>query len=255
MPHPGAGWSQVEIRGKPADIFVPQRPAEHIAAVLFLHGHGAAERLEISTLRDNAPYTAELEARGLHVICPHGARAWWLDRPCGDFDPRVTPQAHLREAVLPWLAETWAVRPPAIALMGVSMGGQGALQLAYRFPREFPSVAALAPAIDFQNCWGRGLPLDEMFSNREAARQATAILHLNPLNWPRHQLVVCDPADAEWFESADRLVGKLSSIGIPFEADLETTHGGHSWEYFNHMAPRVMEFLAASLEQERRRVG
>jgi hypothetical protein len=68
-------------------------------------------------------------------------------------------------------------------------------------------------------------------------------------------LIVCDPADAEWFESAERLTMKLRSIGIPFESDLETSAGGHSWEYFDMMAPRVIGFVADRLEQESRRVG
>ncbi|MGH7200003.1 MAG: alpha/beta hydrolase-fold protein, partial [Planctomycetaceae bacterium] len=95
---------------------------------------------------------------------------------------------------------------------------------------------------------------DEMFPNREAARQQTAILQVHPLNWPRHQLLTCDPADAVWFEGAERLGMKLSSTGIPFESDFETTHGGHSWEYFNHMAPRAIGFVAERLELESRRV-
>jgi len=138
--------------------------------------------------------------------------------------------------------------------LGVSMGGQGALRLAYRFPNQFPVVAALAPAIDFHTWHGRGLPLDEMYVTAEAARQDTATLLLHPLNWPRHQLLMCDPGDGDWFEGTQRLASKLYSTGIPFESDFETRHGGHSWEYFNHVAPRVMQYLVESLEQESRRL-
>ena len=89
------------------------------------------------------------------------------------------------------------------------MGGQGALQLAYRYPREFPVVAAISPAIDFHHWYGQGLPLDEMFASREAARQATATLQIHPLGWPRHQLLVCDPEDVDWYEGVDRLVAEI----------------------------------------------
>jgi S-formylglutathione hydrolase len=128
------------------------------------------------------------------------------------------------------------------------MGGQGGLQLAYRFPREYPVVAAISPAVDFHNLYGQGLPLDEMFAGKEAARQETATLRIHPLNWPRHQLLVCDPADSRWFEGAERLAGKLWSIGIPFESDLETSAGGHSWQYYQSMAARCVDFLADRLD-------
>ncbi len=241
-------WQQTMIGGKAADVFLPSQRSPHGFAVLFLHGHGRI------TLKENAVYTSHLERLGLVCVCPHGQRSWWGDRICRDFDATMTPMQHLREAVLPWMQEQCQSAPPAIALLGVGMGGQGALRLAYRFPNQFPIVAAVAPNIDFQIWHGRGLPLDEMYSTAEAARQDTATLLLHPLNWPRHQLLMSDPTDAEWFESAQRLASKLFSTGIPFESDLETRHGGQSWDYINHVAPRVMQFIQDALEQERRRL-
>lgn len=241
-------WRQVTIDGKTADAFEPARPVEAAAAVLFLHGHG------LITLQGNSVFTAELERHGLRCLCPHGKRSWWGDRLCREFDPGLTPVGYLRQRVLPWLSNEWGAAPPAIALLGVSMGGQGALRLAYRFPNLFPIVAALAPAVDLQNWHGRGLPLDEMYPTAESARQDSATLLLHPLNWPRHQLLMCDPTDAEWLEGTERLASKLSSTGIPFEFDFTTSQGGHSWTYFNHVAPRVMQFLDDALDKERRRL-
>jgi pimeloyl-ACP methyl ester carboxylesterase len=241
-------WQQLDIAGKPADVFYPNQRSPANFAIMFLHGHGQI------TLKDNDVYAAQLDRMGLACVCPHGRRSWWGDRLCREFDARVTPIEYLRQSVLPWMAEHLHAVPGAIALLGVSMGGQGALRLAYRHPQQFPIVAALAPAVDFQNWHGRGLALDQMYASPEEARQDTATLLVNPLNWPRHQLLMCDPADAEWFEGAQRLASKLYSTGIPFESDFETTKGGHSWEYFNHLAPRVMQFLADALEQERRRL-
>jgi hypothetical protein len=47
---------------------------------------------------------------------------------------------------------------------------------------------------------------------------------------------------------------KLSSLGVPFECDLDTQAGGHSFRYASHMAPRAVGFIAERLEQERLRV-
>jgi len=134
------------------------------------------------------------------------------------------------------------------------MGGQGALQLAYRHPNDFPVVAALSPAIDVQDWYGQGLPLDEMFPDREAVRQQTAVVQIQGLNWPRHQLIVCDPIDRECIPSVERLLSKLRSSGIPFESDLGTSHGGHSWDYFNHMASAAIQYLVKAMDAEHRRL-
>ena len=82
----------------------------------------------------------------------------------------------------------------------------------------------------------------------------TATLHVHPLNWPHSTWFCCDPVDERWHTSADRLRMKLAALGIPFLCDLETTGGGHGFEYYGRMAPRAMQFLVERLEQESRRV-
>jgi S-formylglutathione hydrolase len=142
-----------------------------------------------------------------------------------------------------------------VALLGTSMGGQGALRLAFKHPNAFPIVAALAPAIDFQ--WrydeeDKGIAA--MYADEEAARQDSATLHVHPLNWPRNIWFSCDPGDVPWIESAQKLQMKLVALGIPHECDLETEAGGHGFDYYNRLAPRAMEFVATRLEQERLRI-
>lgn len=248
MPDIAGTWTQTTIAGKTADVYEPARPAEHGRVVLHLHGHG------LTTLKDNPAFSTALERHGLRAVCPHGQRSWWTDRVCREFDPETTPLDFLLDRVVPWIAERWGTAPPGIGLTGISMGGQGVLQLAYRRPREFPVVAAISPAVDFHRWHGRGLPLDEMFADAEAARQATVVLQIHPLNWPRHQFVMCDPTDHEWIDGVERLLSKLSSIGIPFEQDLETSRGGHSWDYFDLQAERVIGFVAQGLDEESRRL-
>ena len=47
---------------------------------------------------------------------------------------------------------------------------------------------------------------------------------------------------------------KLSALGIPFDAELETPGGGHGFDYYNQMAPVAVGYLAERLEKERYRV-
>ena len=241
-------WTEVEAAGKQADVFEPDRVADSRFAILFLHGHGR------KTLKDNPVFSAEFDRYALRAICPFGQRSWWADRICPEFDPQLTPLDYLHAHLLPWIAEVWGLSPPAVGVTGVSMGGQGALRLAYRFPQQFPVVAAISPTIDFQICHGFGLPLDAMYPDRESIRQDTVTVRLHPLNWPRNQLLVCDPTDVDWFEGVERLASKLSSSGVPYERDFETRNGGHAWSYFNAMAPQVVKFLHDRLDQESRRV-
>lgn len=242
-------WTQTTLAGHACDVFEPDAPSPHGYVVLYLHG------VHLNRLSDKPAFTAEFERHGLRVLAPMAARSWWTDKICSEFDPQLTAERHVLDNVLPHLAERWNAAPPRIGLLGTSMGGQGALRFAYKYPNLFPVVAALSPAIDYHQRFDEGdetLPL--MYPDREAARQDTAILHVHPLNWPRHQFFCCDPKDYRWFDSADRLRMKLYSLGVPHECDLETTGGGHGFEYYSRMAPRAIGFVAERLERERLRV-
>ena len=244
-----ASWSEVRIAGHPCDIYEPPRRNAHGFVLLYLHG------VHLNRLADKSPFVQEFARHGLPVVAPQTQRSWWTDQICAEFDPKVTAWRHVLDHVLPWIVENYNARPPRIGLFGTSMGGQGALRFAFKQPDVFPVVAALSPAIDFQLRYHEGdetIPL--MYPDRESARQDTATLHVHPLNWPRNLFFCCDPTDRRWHESADRLKMKLNALGIPFESDLETTGGGHGFEYYNRMAPRAIGFLAERLERERLRV-
>jgi S-formylglutathione hydrolase FrmB len=242
-------WSTELVAGHECDVYLPPRRSEHGYVVLYLHG------VHLTRLHDKLPFLDEFDQYGLAVVCPQTGRSWWTDRICREFDEEISAQKHVLENVLPFIEQQLGARPPQIGLLGTSMGGQGALCLAYKFPRLFPVVAAISPAIDFYKRHQEGDEmLRQMYPDAEAARQDTATLQIHPLNWPRHQFFCCDPEDERWWESADRLRMKLYSLGVPHECDLKTRGGGHGFEYYNRMAPRAIRFLAERLDQERRRV-
>ena len=67
------------------------------------------------------------------------------------------------DQLLPFIEERWGIEPPKIAMLGVSMGGQGALQLSFRHAAQFPVVAAISPAVDFHQLYGQNLPLTKCY--------------------------------------------------------------------------------------------
>ncbi len=248
LPPPGT-WSEIELSGHACEIYTPVQVHPHGYVVIYLHG------VHQNHLHDKPAFLREFDRYGLRVVCPRTARSWWTDRICEEFDARISAECYVVDHVLGWLRDQWQVAPPRIALLGTSMGGQGALRMSFKHPQKFPVVAAIAPAIDYHTRMDEGdetLPL--MYADRESARQDTATLHVHPLNWPRSMYFACDPTDIRWHESADRLRMKLAALGIPFEADMETSGGGHSFEYYGRMAEPALRFIAERLESERLRL-
>ena len=221
--------------------------------MIYLHGVTEQPLQLLPALRD------AIEAAGLPVIAPRTGRSWWLDRIMPAFDRSVTPERLVVEGVRAEIERRFGVRSPGIALLGEGMGGQGALRIAYRHPTVFPVAAAIAPAIDFhlamRDCDDRedGEYYDTLWENYgdvERARQDTAILHVHPLNWPRHQWFASDPADVHWHDGAARLQSKLRALGIPHTAILESRG-----TFDASLAADMIRFVGNALSQESRRLA
>jgi S-formylglutathione hydrolase FrmB len=241
-------WSRVEISGKAADVYEPAGAERPRFGVLHLHGAG------LETLHDKPVFTRLFEELSIACVCPHGQRCWWGDRVCAEFDEEISPERFLLDQVLPYFRRRWNLTPTSIGLQGISMGGQGALRLAFKYPELFPVVAGIASALDFHDLYGEGTPLDALYDSKEQCRQDTAVLHVHPTHYPAHIFFCVDPEDERWVRGNDRLHEKLSALGIPHEIDFTTRAGGHSWDYFNYLAERVERFVLAGLEQESRRL-
>jgi S-formylglutathione hydrolase FrmB len=256
-PPPRPGWLLADLAGHPCEIHAPAEPSPG-RAVIYLHDVRERWLQEMPGLRD------AIEAARLPVVAPRTGRSWWLDRVVPAFDPTIPPERYVLERVVPEVAIRFGVSPPGIALLGTGMGGQGALRLAYRHPNVFPVAAAISPAIDFHAAMREAHirvdgelydTLHELYEDPERARQDTAILHVHPLNWPRHQFFACDADDEHWYDGAARLQSKLVALGIPHVARLEQLGGGHSQAYDDRIAPDVMAFVLDRLDQESRRIA
>src|SRR6516165_8043567 len=121
-------WRTLEIGGKPADVLEAPAPGGPRLAIIFLHGIG------LETLTDRPVFTRWLEELQLACICPHGMRSWWTNRICPEFDKKITPERYLLDYVVPFAQSQWGVLPGKIAIAGISMGGQGALRWAFKYP-------------------------------------------------------------------------------------------------------------------------
>jgi S-formylglutathione hydrolase len=237
-------WQHFEIAGKPAEILQAGKSSRGV--VIFLH-NARGESLSISPR-----FTEELLKRRLTCICPWGDATWWSDRIVAEYDPLRSAEAYVVESVVKYAKEQAGGN--LLALLGISMGGQGALRIAFKHPEAFPVVAAIAPAIEHHAYYGQGSPIDAMYASKEHCRQDSVPMHVHPTNVPAHIYFCADPDDDYWFRGADRLHEKLGALGVQHECDLTMQAGGHTWDYFNAMAQRTIEFISGGLAQQSRKL-
>lgn len=180
------------------------RRAEPYPLLLLLHGgNGSEGDIRYFT----AVFDAEIAAGRLPplvVAMPSARRSLYMDYRDGS----EQWESYILSDVLPFLRDTQHVSEASATTFigGISMGGLGALRIAFKHPQLFAAVAALEPAIEPAATW-RGVGPETRFWRPESV--------LRP--------IFGDPVDAGYWEAnnpatiAQRDPDRLLGLGIYFE--------------------------------------
>ena len=79
-------WEQLELGGKPADVYQPPGPGRPRGGVLFLHAY------DNRSLRGQDAFTRRFDELGLACVCPMAPGTWWTDRRSPAFDPQLAEE-------------------------------------------------------------------------------------------------------------------------------------------------------------------
>jgi len=167
------------------------------------------------------------------LVMPEGGNSWWVDSdPKTGFGPVETALLH---DLVPHVDATYrtidARRERAIA--GLSMGGYGALRLAFEHPELFGAVGGLSPAIQRKAQGFRllspafGAPFDPARFEAETPWVYLPALASNSEKLPLHVWLTIGDDDAftEFLDGTMDLYLALRDAKIP--AELRVTDGGH----------------------------
>src|SRR5262245_19037010 len=120
-------WSVIDVAGKSAEVYEPAGGRPRFG-ILYVHD------INQESLRDRPAFSWLFDTLHLGCVCPPGDHSWWADRLCPEFDPRTTAERNVLDQVVPFFQSHWGLSGRAVGLLGVGMGGQGALRLAFKYP-------------------------------------------------------------------------------------------------------------------------
>jgi pimeloyl-ACP methyl ester carboxylesterase len=120
-------------------------PGSHLPLVISLHANGGNHTSGlggISLARALAARQAGRPLKPMAIVAVDGGDGYWNPHPGDD------PMAMIAHEVLPFARQTGlGLTPAGVGMIGISMGGYGAVLFAEKHPRLVSAVAAISPAI------------------------------------------------------------------------------------------------------------
>ncbi len=226
----------------------------HYPVLYLLHGLGDTEQMLIHSGGFNL--VEDLWDRHqlgeVLIVTPAGDASFYVN----SHDGRNRYEDFFMREFMPLVEQRYRTQPGRASrgVAGISMGGYGALHLAFRHPQMFASVGAHSAALIEK------LPVVRSSDARQMAR--VRILGnvfgapIDPVFWKQHDPITiaraanlaglrvyfdCGAEDDYGFDAGAQALDKvLTSRHIPHEFHLYP--GGHSWVYFAEHLPEMLQF-------------
>jgi S-formylglutathione hydrolase FrmB len=252
--------SKVLSRAVPYCVLLPPgydaNKEQRFPILYFFHGLGDDEQMFVHTGGWNLVEDLwERKQLGEFLIVTPAAGATFY---INSHDGKTRYEDFLVQEFLPGIEKKFRVKPGRAnrAISGASMGGYGALHLAFRHPELFSSVSAHSPALIEKlpaflagvapnSGRGRvlgstfGIPSDSAFWDRNSP---ITIAKTAPLAGMKIYFDCGDEDDFGFEAGATTLDRVLTSRKIPHEFHLYP--GRHDWQYFAAHLPASLQFHA-----------
>ncbi len=233
-------WSSSLGRNMPYRVYLPVglSPSEKIATVYLLHGGGGG-------FRDwsNDSSVGQYAARGYLLVMPEGDSSYYMNEA-------LAPAERYRDFLTKDLVADVERRFPAApdrahrAILGVSMGGFAAVNLALTRPELFAFAGGISPAVDVPSRrftwsrWGQSMRFRRIFgpdgsASRRAADPFLLVKAADPAITPYLYITAGDREPL--LDPIRRLANQLARRG--FASEFHTSPGGHDWNEWNAQIP------------------
>ena len=181
------------------------------------------------------------------IVCPDGQDSWYFDSPV---DPTMQFETYVSGELIKYIDShyrTYASRYMR-AITGLSMGGHGALFLAFRHPDVFWSCGSMSGNMDitqFTDRWQIRARLGEYEGNEQRWRDHSVCNQLDlvkncPLK-PAQNIIIDDGLNDIFIKNNIALHDKMVELGI--DHDFTVRPGRHSWNYWVNSLDYHMMFF------------
>jgi S-formylglutathione hydrolase len=209
-----------------------------LSAIYLLHGGGGGYK-DWSNYSDVGQYAAH----GYVLVMPDGASSYWVNAAGGT---KERYGDFLTQDLIADVEQRFSVAADrgSRAVVGVSMGGYGAVELALTRPDLFAFAGGISPAVDVPSRkfswrrWSQSTRFERIFgADGSATRRAADPFVLVKTAYPAKTPYLYITADEQepMLEPIRRFAGILEKRG--FASEFHTKPGGHDWTEWNAQIP------------------
>lgn len=207
-------------------IIRPEGAGTDLPVCLALHGRdaGASMFLDLGLPKILTSLVNYQGVPPFAVVAMDGGDSYWVSR-----DPSDDPQMMLTDDVPTWLTERGLVDNP-FAVLGISMGGYGALN--YAANQNDPAIATISPALFLS--WPEAESRN-VFANERRWRET------DPL---QNKATFAGVPLGIWCGESDPFVDGARQLSEEAEVELaEFEPGGHDAAYWTKVLPEALKFI------------
>ena len=212
------------------------------SSVYLLHGYEGWYSNWIIRVPELKEYADEF---GIIIVCPDGDNAsWYFNSPV---NPKMRYETYISQEVPHYIDSAYRTIADKNhrAITGLSMGGHGALFIAWRHTDEFAAAGSMSGGVD----------LTESKNKFEIVKVLGDTFHFAD-NWENYSvinvvetklqdslaLIIDDGSDDIFIAGNRKLHQKLLTLNMPHEY-IERPPGKHSWDYWRYAVRYQLYFF------------
>ncbi|WP_126244872.1 alpha/beta hydrolase [Chitinophaga rhizosphaerae] len=224
-------WSAAMKKNIPAVVITPDKATDAALPVVYLlHGYSG----NYSDWVKKVPAVKDYADRfNMIIVCPDGGfGSWYWNSPV---DAGFQYETYVAEELVKWVDGKFKTiaSPKGRAIMGLSMGGHGALYLAMRHQDVFGAAGSMSGGVDirpFPKNWDMAKRLGTYAEQPARWEQHTVMNQLHLLTAGSLSLMIDCGTEDFFFGVNEKLHETLLYRNIPH--DYVVRPGGHTWAYW-----------------------
>lgn len=212
-------------------VIAPEKKAKPGRTIYLLHGYSGNAKSWIG-IKPDLPEIAD--RYNVFFVCPNGQNSWYWDSPK---DPSFRYETFVSGELVDYIDTHYPTQKnrEGRAVTGLSMGGHGALWLAFRHPDVFGAAGSTSGGVDirpFPQNWEMSKQLGDYEQNKAIWDSHTVINQVERIRNDQLALIIDCGYQDFFFEVNNNFHQKLLDHKI--NHDYLTRPGGHNSEYWNN---------------------